>query len=155
MGRGRHGSTDSLCLLPTEPNPHFLNLLVLSGCVLLESEAARGWWQGRAETTPCWKGGKETREVGELGRHIKHCLAPVVIILSKRNSLALCTDIDPPRNLHPSAVTQSGGVLTWTAPSAQIDGYILTYQFPDGTVKVLDTSHFSSGCPCPPTTCRP
>lgn len=23
------------------------------------------------------------------------------------------------------------------SPSAQIDGYILTYQFPDGTVKVL------------------
>ncbi|KAM9111228.1 tenascin-N isoform 2-T2 [Megaptera novaeangliae] len=45
------------------------------------------------------------------------------------------TDIDPPQNLHPSAVTQSGGVLTWTHPSAQIDGYILTYQFPDGTVK--------------------
>ncbi|XP_068394488.1 tenascin-N [Eschrichtius robustus] len=45
------------------------------------------------------------------------------------------TDIDPPQNLHPSAVTQSGGVLTWTPPSAQIDGYILTYQFPDGTVK--------------------
>uniref|UniRef100_A0A8B9WJ90 Tenascin-N n=1 Tax=Bos mutus grunniens TaxID=30521 RepID=A0A8B9WJ90_BOSMU len=45
------------------------------------------------------------------------------------------TDIDPPQNLHPSAVTQSGGVLTWTPPSAEIDGYILTYQFPDGTVK--------------------
>ncbi|XP_027421200.1 tenascin-N isoform X3 [Bos indicus x Bos taurus] len=45
------------------------------------------------------------------------------------------TDIDPPQNLHPSAVTQSGGVLTWTPPSAEIDGYILTYQFPDSTVK--------------------
>ncbi|XP_061239253.1 tenascin-N isoform X4 [Bos javanicus] len=45
------------------------------------------------------------------------------------------TDIDPPQNLHPSAVTQSGGALTWTPPSAEIDGYILTYQFPDGTVK--------------------
>ncbi|XP_012916658.2 tenascin-N isoform X1 [Mustela putorius furo] len=54
---------------------------------------------------------------------------------SKKADTAALTDIDPPRNLRPSAVTQSGGVLTWTAPSAQIDGYILTYQFPDGTVK--------------------
>ncbi|XP_025733257.1 tenascin-N [Callorhinus ursinus] len=54
---------------------------------------------------------------------------------SKKADTKAPTDIDPPRNLHPSAVTQSGGVLTWTAPSAQIDGYILTYQFPDGTVK--------------------
>uniref|UniRef100_A0A8D1YUR8 Tenascin-N n=1 Tax=Sus scrofa TaxID=9823 RepID=A0A8D1YUR8_PIG len=45
------------------------------------------------------------------------------------------TDIDPPQNLRPSSVTQSSGVLTWKPPSAQIDGYILTYQFPDGTVK--------------------
>ncbi|XP_053519691.1 tenascin-N [Artibeus jamaicensis] len=45
------------------------------------------------------------------------------------------TDIDPPRDLRPSARTQSGGALTWTAPSAQIDGYILTYQLPDGTAK--------------------
>ncbi|XP_045839048.1 tenascin-N [Meles meles] len=54
---------------------------------------------------------------------------------SKKADTKALTDIDAPRNLHPSAVTQSGGVLTWTAPSAQIDGYILTYQFPDGTVK--------------------
>ncbi|XP_024407521.3 tenascin-N [Desmodus rotundus] len=45
------------------------------------------------------------------------------------------TDIDPPRNLRPSAMTQPAGGLTWMAPSAQIDGYILTYQFPDGTAK--------------------
>ncbi|XP_035871155.1 tenascin-N isoform X4 [Phyllostomus discolor] len=45
------------------------------------------------------------------------------------------TDIDPPSNLRPSAMTQSGGGLTWMAPSAQIDGYILTYQLPDGTTK--------------------
>ncbi|KAI5762939.1 TNN protein [Gulo gulo luscus] len=54
---------------------------------------------------------------------------------SKKADTKALTDIDPPRNLRPSAVTQSGGVLTWTAPSAQIDGYILTYQLPDGTVK--------------------
>ncbi|XP_036891065.1 tenascin-N [Sturnira hondurensis] len=45
------------------------------------------------------------------------------------------TDIDPPRDLRPSARTQSSGALTWTAPLAQIDGYILTYQLPDGTAK--------------------
>ncbi|XP_024614594.1 tenascin-N [Neophocaena asiaeorientalis asiaeorientalis] len=54
---------------------------------------------------------------------------------SRKADTTAPTDIDPPQNLHPSAVTQSGGVLTWTPPSAQIDGYILTYQFPDGTVK--------------------
>ncbi|XP_064333717.1 tenascin-N [Camelus dromedarius] len=53
---------------------------------------------------------------------------------SKADTTAL-TDIDPPKNLRPSAVTQSSGIMTWTPPSAQIDGYVLTYQFPDGTVK--------------------
>ncbi|XP_025777058.1 tenascin-N [Puma concolor] len=54
---------------------------------------------------------------------------------SKKVDTTALTDIDPPKNLRPSAVTQSGGVLTWMPPSAQIDGYILTYQLPDGTVK--------------------
>ncbi|XP_046932921.1 tenascin-N [Lynx rufus] len=54
---------------------------------------------------------------------------------SKKADTMALTDIDPPKNLRPSAVTQSGGVLTWTPPSAQIDGYILTYQLPDGTIK--------------------
>ncbi|XP_042831973.1 tenascin-N [Panthera tigris] len=54
---------------------------------------------------------------------------------SKKADTTALTDIDPPKNLRPSAVTQSGGVLTWMPPSAQIDGYILTYQLPDGTVK--------------------
>ncbi|XP_036298199.2 tenascin-N isoform X4 [Pipistrellus kuhlii] len=54
---------------------------------------------------------------------------------SKKADTKALTDIDPPRNLRPSAVTQSQGVLIWARPSAQIDGYILTYQFPDGTTK--------------------
>ncbi|VFV43366.1 low quality protein: [Lynx pardinus] len=54
---------------------------------------------------------------------------------SKKADTMALTDIDPPKNLRSSAITQSGGVLTWTPPSAQIDGYILTYQLPDGTVK--------------------
>uniref|UniRef100_A0A2K5JZQ3 Tenascin-N n=1 Tax=Colobus angolensis palliatus TaxID=336983 RepID=A0A2K5JZQ3_COLAP len=56
---------------------------------------------------------------------------------SKKADTKAQTEIDPPINLRPSAVTQSGGVLTWTPPSAQIHGYILTYQFPDGTVKEM------------------
>ncbi|KAL4674668.1 hypothetical protein H8959_018602 [Pygathrix nigripes] len=56
---------------------------------------------------------------------------------SKKTDTKAQTEIDPPRNLRPSAITQSGGVLTWTPPSAQIHGYILTYQFPDGTVKEM------------------
>ncbi|PNI67560.1 TNN isoform 3 [Pan troglodytes] len=56
---------------------------------------------------------------------------------SKKADTKAQTELDPPRNLRPSAVTQSGGILTWTPPSAQIHGYILTYQFPDGTVKEM------------------
>nr|XP_031544543.1 tenascin-N [Vicugna pacos] len=54
---------------------------------------------------------------------------------SRKADTTALTDIDPPKNLRPSAVTQSTGIMTWTPPSAQIDGYVLTYQFPDGTVK--------------------
>ena len=36
------------------------------------------------------------------------------------------------------------------APSAQIDGYILTYQFPDGTAKVLGSPGSSLGAPAWP-----
>uniref|UniRef100_A0A671FFV7 Tenascin-N n=1 Tax=Rhinolophus ferrumequinum TaxID=59479 RepID=A0A671FFV7_RHIFE len=54
---------------------------------------------------------------------------------SRKADTTARTDIDPPRNLRPSAVTQTGGLLTWTPPSAQIDGYLLTYQLPGGTVK--------------------
>ncbi|XP_006887771.1 PREDICTED: tenascin-N [Elephantulus edwardii] len=54
---------------------------------------------------------------------------------SRKADTKALTEIDPPQNFHPSGVTQSGGILTWTPPSAQIDGYILTFQFPDGTVK--------------------
>ncbi|XP_038614520.1 tenascin-N, partial [Tachyglossus aculeatus] len=54
---------------------------------------------------------------------------------SKTADTKALTDIDPPKNLRVSDVTQSGGVVTWKPPSAQIDGYILTYQAPDGTSK--------------------
>ncbi|XP_064132680.1 tenascin-N [Loxodonta africana] len=54
---------------------------------------------------------------------------------SKKADTKALTEIDPPKNFRPSNVTQSSGILTWTPPSAQIDGYVLTYHFPDGTVK--------------------
>ncbi|XP_077658916.1 tenascin-N isoform X2 [Urocitellus parryii] len=54
---------------------------------------------------------------------------------SKKANTKALTEIDPPQNLRPFGVTHSGGVLTWMPPSAQIDGYILTYQFPNGSVK--------------------
>uniref|UniRef100_F6QEY7 Tenascin N n=2 Tax=Ornithorhynchus anatinus TaxID=9258 RepID=F6QEY7_ORNAN len=54
---------------------------------------------------------------------------------SKKADAKALTEIDPPKNLRVSDVTHSGGVVTWKPPSAQIDGYILTYQAPDGTSK--------------------
>nr|XP_045008957.1 tenascin-N isoform X3 [Jaculus jaculus] len=54
---------------------------------------------------------------------------------SKKANTEAVTDIDPPKNFRPFGVTHTGGALTWMPPSAQIDGYILTYQFPNGTVK--------------------
>ncbi|KFQ84922.1 Tenascin-N, partial [Phoenicopterus ruber ruber] len=54
---------------------------------------------------------------------------------SKRASTDTLTDIDPPKNLRVSDVTHSTGVVTWTPPAAQIDGYALTYQDQDGASK--------------------
>ncbi|KFP58743.1 Tenascin-N, partial [Cathartes aura] len=54
---------------------------------------------------------------------------------SKRASTDMLTEIDPPKNLRVSDVTHSTGVVTWTPPAAQIDGYALTYQGRDGTSK--------------------
>uniref|UniRef100_A0A8C2VTR3 Tenascin-N n=1 Tax=Chinchilla lanigera TaxID=34839 RepID=A0A8C2VTR3_CHILA len=54
---------------------------------------------------------------------------------SKKANTKALTEIDPPKNFRPFGVTHSGGALTWLPPSAQIDGYILTYQFPNGTMK--------------------
>ncbi|KAM8930607.1 tenascin-N [Pelodytes ibericus] len=51
---------------------------------------------------------------------------------SKRASVTATTDIDSPKNLQYSAVTDSEYTLTWTPPIAQIDGYILTYEDSDG-----------------------
>ncbi|XP_009871222.1 PREDICTED: tenascin-N [Apaloderma vittatum] len=59
---------------------------------------------------------------------------------SKRASTAIVTEIDPPKNLRVSDVTRSTGVVTWTPPAAQIDGYTLTYRGRDGTSKEVQLS---------------
>ncbi|XP_062835494.1 tenascin-N [Anolis carolinensis] len=56
---------------------------------------------------------------------------------SKRAITKTVTEIDPPRNLRVSEVTQSSGTVTWTPPDAQISGYLLTYQAPDGTSREI------------------
>lgn len=45
-------------------------------------------------------------------------------------------EIDPPRNVRVSDVTHSSAVVMWTPPEAEISGYVLTYQEPDGTSRV-------------------
>ncbi|XP_009079004.1 PREDICTED: tenascin-N [Acanthisitta chloris] len=59
---------------------------------------------------------------------------------SKKASTRAVTEIDPPKDLHVSNVTHSTGVVTWTPPAAQIDGYSLTYQGQDGTSKEVQLS---------------
>ncbi|KAM5239186.1 tenascin-N [Ctenodactylus gundi] len=54
---------------------------------------------------------------------------------SKKADTKALTEIDPPRNFRSFGATHSGGALNWMPPSAQIEGYILTYQLPNGTVK--------------------
>ncbi|XP_035188433.1 tenascin-N isoform X1 [Oxyura jamaicensis] len=56
---------------------------------------------------------------------------------SKRATTDALTEIDPPKNLRVSDVTRSTGVVTWTPPAAQIDGYSLTYQGQDGASKAV------------------
>eukprot|EP00073_Rattus_norvegicus_P051923 XP_017454307.1 PREDICTED: tenascin-N isoform X3 [Rattus norvegicus] len=57
---------------------------------------------------------------------------------SKKADTKALTEIDPPKNFRPFGVTHSSGVLTWMPPSAQIDGYILTYQLPNGILKEVE-----------------
>ncbi|XP_019357393.1 PREDICTED: tenascin-N isoform X7 [Gavialis gangeticus] len=54
---------------------------------------------------------------------------------SKKANTKALTEIDPPKNLRVSDVTQSTSIVNWTPPTAQIDGYTLTYQGVDGTSK--------------------
>lgn len=46
------------------------------------------------------------------------------------------TDIDAPKDLQALGVTTESARLTWAAPLADIDGYILTYRDEDGNLEV-------------------
>ncbi|XP_069838028.1 tenascin-N-like [Dendropsophus ebraccatus] len=57
---------------------------------------------------------------------------------SKRASVTAITDIDAPKNLQASGITQTEAILTWTPPVAEIDGYILTYEDGDGNRQEIE-----------------
>ncbi|XP_040264740.1 tenascin-N-like [Bufo bufo] len=57
---------------------------------------------------------------------------------SKRATVSATTDIDAPRNLEASEITQTETTLTWTPPVSQIDGYILTYEDADGNRQEIE-----------------
>ncbi|XP_044158320.1 LOW QUALITY PROTEIN: tenascin-like [Bufo gargarizans] len=57
---------------------------------------------------------------------------------SKRATVSATTDIDAPKNLEASEITQTETTLTWTPPVAQIDGYILTYEDADGNRQEIE-----------------
>ncbi|XP_014798858.1 PREDICTED: tenascin-N isoform X1 [Calidris pugnax] len=73
-------------------------------------------------------------------RYTIHLWAELGSKESKRASIDLLTEIDPPKNLRISDVTHSTGVVTWTPPEADIDGYALTYQGQDGMSKEVQLS---------------
>ncbi|NXN13937.1 TENN protein, partial [Indicator maculatus] len=70
-------------------------------------------------------------------KFIIHLWAELGSKQSKRASTNMLTEIDPPKNLRVTDVTPSTGMVTWTPPAAQIDGYALTYQGQDGTSKEI------------------
>ncbi|XP_041752039.2 tenascin-N isoform X2 [Coregonus clupeaformis] len=58
--------------------------------------------------------------------------------VSRKSSTPAETEIDAPKNLKASDVKLDAATLTWTAPLARIDGYILTFRAEDGTLKTLE-----------------
>ncbi|XP_075038278.1 tenascin-N-like [Mixophyes fleayi] len=57
---------------------------------------------------------------------------------SKRASVTAVTDIDAPKNLQASEITQTETTLTWTPPTAQIDGYTLVYEDEGGNRQEIE-----------------
>ncbi|XP_038860481.1 tenascin-N-like [Salvelinus namaycush] len=57
--------------------------------------------------------------------------------VSRKSSTPAETEIDTPKNLKASDVKLNVATLTWTAPLARIDGYILTLRAEDGSLKNL------------------
>ncbi|XP_045570618.1 tenascin-N isoform X2 [Salmo salar] len=58
--------------------------------------------------------------------------------VSRKSSTPAETEIDSPKNLKASDVKLDAATLTWNAPLARIDGYILTFRAEDGTLKTLE-----------------
>ncbi|XP_056394642.1 tenascin-X isoform X2 [Hyla sarda] len=56
---------------------------------------------------------------------------------SSPTSTSFITSADTPRDLTASQVTARSALLTWKAPDAMPDGYLLTYQTPEGEVKEI------------------
>ncbi|XP_075115394.1 tenascin-X isoform X3 [Leptodactylus fuscus] len=66
-------------------------------------------------------------------------------LTSAPTSTSFITSADTPRDLTASQITARSALLTWKAPDAMPDGYLLTYQTPEGEVKEIRLSpHLSS-----------
>uniref|UniRef100_K7G3X6 Tenascin N n=1 Tax=Pelodiscus sinensis TaxID=13735 RepID=K7G3X6_PELSI len=103
----------------------------------------------KRETEREAEGGGELRERGRQEEEESHqhlttlyaisIAAPLGTYTTRQLDSLLCflseIEIDPPKNLRVSDVTQSSGIVTWMPPAAQINGYTLTYQAPNGTSK--------------------
>ncbi|XP_057712436.1 tenascin-N [Corythoichthys intestinalis] len=57
---------------------------------------------------------------------------------SRKISVQAETEIDTPRDLRALSVTTESAMLTWTAPLADIEGYILTYRDEDGNMETVE-----------------
>nr|XP_046215909.1 tenascin-N isoform X3 [Oncorhynchus gorbuscha] len=58
--------------------------------------------------------------------------------VSRKSSTPAETEMDSPKNLKASDVKLDAATLTWTAPLARIDGYILTFRAEDGTLTTFE-----------------
>ncbi|XP_071218050.1 tenascin-N-like isoform X1 [Salvelinus alpinus] len=58
--------------------------------------------------------------------------------VSRKSSTPAETEIDAPKKLKASDVKLNVATLTWTAPLARIDGYILTLRAEDGSLKAVE-----------------
>ncbi|XP_062383585.1 tenascin-N isoform X2 [Sardina pilchardus] len=57
---------------------------------------------------------------------------------SRKSSTEAETEIDAPRNLQASDIQLETAALSWAAPQADIDGYILTYRPADGSMQTVE-----------------
>ncbi|XP_040262353.1 tenascin-X [Bufo bufo] len=56
---------------------------------------------------------------------------------SAPTSTSFITSADTPRDLTATQITARSALLTWKAPDAMPDGYLLTYQTPEGAIKEI------------------